>query len=348
MLLREEYDVIALAPADGKEKLLEEAGLRFVDLPSLQQYGNGPVRDFLLYQTLVKKYTELRPALVLHFTIKPNIYGSLAAKRSNIPSVVTITGLGMTWLNGVLLRKITQALYRYSLPASNVIVGQNAHDLESLQKIGVKAKQWQLIPGSGIDIDEFAPSEQASLSSAKNFLFLGRMLIDKGLEELFNAWHQIHHLLPDAHLHLVGELDRQHPRCIPEKVWQAGIDLPRVAYHGYQEDVRQYIGRSQVVILPSYYREGIPMSLLESMSMAKPIIATDVPGCRELAVPQKTGWRVSARSSAALAEAMLQAYRSTPEELTQLGNNSRKLVREGYSEAIVAQQYLEIIRELLG
>jgi glycosyltransferase involved in cell wall biosynthesis len=347
MLLQEGFDVIALAPADGKEKLLKEAGLRFVDLPSLQQYGNGPVRDFLLYQTLVKKYTELRPALVLHFTIKPNIYGSLAARKANVPSIATITGLGTTWLNGVLLRKVTQALYRYSLPAANAIVGQNAHDLESLQKIGVKAKEWQLIPGSGIDMDEFSPTDLAPSSSAKHFLFLGRMLIDKGLEELFNAWHQIHHLLPDAHLHLVGELDPKHPRCIPEGIWTAGIALPRVVYYGYQEQVRQYIGRSQVVILPSY-REGIPRSLLESMSMGKPIIATDVPGCRELTVPRKTGWRVPARSSAALAEAILQASRSKPEELTQLGNNGRKLVREGYSETIVAQQYLEIIQKLLG
>ncbi|MGH1433662.1 MAG: glycosyltransferase family 4 protein [Lewinella sp.] len=347
MLLQEGYNVIALAPADGKEKLLEKAGLRFIDLSSLQQYGNGPVSDVLLYKTLVRKYGDLRPDLILHFTIKPNIYGSVAAQKVGIPSIATITGLGTTWLNGVLLRKITQALYRFSLPASNVIVGQNAHDLESLQKIGVKAKEWQLIPGSGIDMDEFAPNDLVVSSPAKHFLFLGRMLIDKGLEELFNAWHQIHHLLPDAHLHLVGELDRQHPRCIPEKIWTAGIDLPRVAYHGYQENVRQYIGRSQVVILPSY-REGIPRSLLESMSMGKPIIATDVPGCRELAVPRKTGWRVPARSSAALAEAILQASRSKPEELSQLGNNGRKLVQEGYSETIVAQQYLEIIQDLLG
>lgn len=347
MLLHEGYDVVALAPADGKEKLLEEAGLRFVDLPSLQQYGNGPVSDILLYRTLVRMYEALRPDLILHFTIKPNIYGSVAAKKAGIPSIATITGLGTTWLNGLLLRKVTQALYRFSLPASNAIVGQNAHDLEALQKIGVKAKEWQLIPGSGIDMIEFAPNDLVAASSAKHFLFLGRMLIDKGLEELFNAWHQIHHLLPDAHLHLVGELDRQHPRCIPEKIWKTGIDLPRVVYHGYQEDVRQYIGRSQVVILPSY-REGIPRSLLESMSMGKSIIATDVPGCRELAVPRKTGWRVPARSSAALAEAILQASRSKPEELSQLGNNGRKLVREGYSEAIVAQQYLEIMKDLLG
>lgn len=347
MLLREGYDVIALAPADGKEQMLEEAGLRFVDLPSLRQYGNGPISDVVLYRTLVRKYQELQPDLILHFTIKPNIYGSVAARKVGIRSVATITGLGTTWLNGMLLRKITQVLYRYSLPATNAIVGQNAHDLESLQRIGVKANEWQLIPGSGIDMDEFSSTLPAVPAPARHFLFLGRMLIDKGLEELFNAWHQIHHLLPDVHLHLVGELDQQHPRCIPEKVWQAGTALPRVVYHDYQEDVRPYIDRSQIVILPSY-REGIPRSLLESMSMGKPIIATDVPGCRELAVPRKTGWRVPARSSAALAEAMLQAARSKPEELTQLGSNGRKLVRDGYSEAIVAQQYLEIIKELLG
>ena len=179
MLLKEGYEVIALAPADGKEQLLKDAGLRFVDLPSLQQYGNGPLRDIFLYRTLVSKYQELQPDLILHFTIKPNIYGSVAAKKAGIPSIATITGLGTTWLNGVLLRKITQMLYRYSLPASNVIVGQNAHDLESLQKIGVKAHEWQLIPGSGININEFAPTAPVVAASAKQFLLVGPHILDQ-------------------------------------------------------------------------------------------------------------------------------------------------------------------------
>ena len=344
-LLQHDYELIALAPADGKEYLLQDAGLTFHPLPTLKRFGNSPWGD-VLYRALLREYRRLKPGLVLHFTVKPNIYGSLAARQARVPSIATITGLGTTWLNGSLLRRITIRLYRTSLPAADVVVGQNAHDLEDLQKIGVRARRWQLIPGSGIDTTYFRPQLLPEYAAEeRHFLFLGRMLIDKGVEELFNAWRQIFHLLPDAHLHLVGELDPQHPRCVPQATWQRLLQLPRVHFHAYQEQVRDFIRRSHVVILPSY-REGIPRSLLEAMAMGKPVISTDVPGCRELVISGRNGWRIPARSSAALAEALLQANRASTLELEQLGEQGRQLVVNGYQETIIAEQYLELINEL--
>ena len=144
---------------------------------------------------------------------------------------------------------------------------------------------------------------------------------------------------------MVGELDTQHPRCVPHGDWQRLLQLPRVHFHAYQEQVRDFIGRSHVVVLPSY-REGIPRSLLEAMAMGKPVISTDVPGCRELVTSGRNGWRIPARSSAALAEAILQASRTRALELEQLGENGRKLVMEGYRKTIIAEQYLDLIEGL--
>ncbi|MEL6656572.1 MAG: glycosyltransferase family 4 protein [Bacteroidota bacterium] len=345
-LLQQDYEVIALAPADGKEHFLREAGIDFHPLPALKRLSSSPWEDFLLLRDLVREYRRLQPSVILHFTVKPNIYGSLAARWVKVPSIATITGLGTTWLNGPLLRRLTIRLYRASLPAAEVVVGQNAHDLEDLQKIGVRARRWQLIPGSGIDTTFFHPLPMPVYDNdERHFLFLGRMLIDKGVVELLHAWRQIHHLLPNAHLHLVGELDPAHPRCVPSDIWRQLVELPRVHFHAYQEQVRDFLSKSHVVILPSY-REGIPRSILEAMAMGKPVISTDVPGCRELVISGHNGWRIPARSSAALAEAILQANRVRLLELEQLGERGRKLVVEGYRKTIIAEQYLDLIEEL--
>lgn len=347
-LLDQDYQVVALAPADGQEESLKRVGIDFVALPELRRFANSPWLDYRLLRALVNAYRRIAPDVIFHFTVKPNIYGSLAAHKVGCPSIATITGLGTTWLNGALLRWATTKLYRYSLPKAEAVIGQNAHDLEELQRIGVVAKRWQLIPGSGVDLQHFTPQEMPEYADGeRHFLFLGRMLIDKGVLELFNAWRQIHHLLPDGHLHLVGEFNTSHPRTIPVKEWEVGLKLPRVTFHGYQEEVRNHLQSSHVVILPSY-REGMPRSLLEAMAMGKPIIATDVPGCRELTIPRRNGWRIPARSSAALAEAILQADRSSNVLLADLGRQGRQLVEGGYSETIVAQQYLELIEEILN
>lgn len=345
-LLAEGYTVVALAPADGREAALVAAGIAFIPLPELKPVSKSPFHEWRLYRQLKVHYRVIRPAAILHFTIKPNIFGSMAANAVGISSIATITGLGTTWLNGSLLKISTKLLYRYSLSLPNAVVGQNAYDLETLRYVGVKARQWQLIPGSGVDTETFTPSPVEDANGPVRFLFIGRMLIDKGLEELFSAWQQIHQLLPHAQLELLGEFDAGHPRCISKTVWKNGLSLPRVTSHGYHDDVRPFIQKASVIVLPSY-REGIPRSLLEALAMGRPVIATDVAGCRELAIPNKTGWRIPAHSSAALAEALLEAYRLDNTERKQFGLTGRKLVEEGYSETIVAGQYLGLIEEVL-
>lgn len=317
-----------------------------INLPFLKRYASIPLADYFLYRQLRKYYRLHQPDIVLHFTIKPNIFGSMAAKHEGVFSVATITGLGTTWLNGRVLKWMTQLLYRYSLPMANIVVGQNAHDIEALQKIGVVASKWQLIPGSGVDTDYFC-ADAVKKEGVFTFLFIGRMLIDKGLSELFSAWRQVEHMLPQAELHLLGDFDDSHPRCISKDIWQQGVKLPRLIYHPFKKDVRPFIRESDVVILPSY-REGIPRSLLEAMAMKRPIIATDAPGCRELAVPGKNGWRIHSRSSAELAEALLMAYRTSLTERENYGEAGRKMIMDGYSNKIVAAHYLEIIQELIS
>lgn len=345
-LLANGFEVYAFAPIDAAAEILEKKGVKVLDLPLLKRYVSIPLSDYFLYRYLCKYYQMYRPDMILHFTIKLNIFGSLAAGNTNSLSVATITGLGTSWLNGRLLKWVTQLLYRHSLPLANIVVGQNAQDIEALQKIGVKAKQWQLIPGSGVDMDHFCADSKPKENTFV-FLFIGRMLIDKGVEELFDAWQEVHGLLPHAELHLLGGFDEKHPRCISKERWQRDLQLPRLVYHSFKKDVRPYIRKADVVILPSY-REGVPRSLLEAMAMSRPVIATNVPGCRELAIPGKTGWRIEARSSGDLAKKLQIACKTASKELEMYGENGQRMITDRYSNKIVASHYLQIIHQLLA
>lgn len=344
-LIKADYRVVALAPADGFEHSLESAGITFYPLPELRPYGRFLPSELRLYYRLLSVYQALQPDVILHFTIKPNLFGSIVAKKLGLPSVVNITGLGTTWLTTSVQRRMTEALYRQCLPAASIVVVQNETDLQELQRIVARAKSWQLIPGSGIDLKHFEPQPKCT-SDTFRFLYLGRMLVDKGLRELFSAWSQVSSTLPAATLDLLGEYDEAHPRCLDKASWEAGLALERVHYHRYQADVRSFIQDADVVVLPSY-REGVPRSLLEALAMARPIIATNTPGCRELALPRQTGWRIPTHSVSSLADAMQAAYNTPQQTLEQFGMYGRKVVAATYDADLIAQQYLDLIRTLV-
>ena len=333
-------------PADGFEEDLESAGIEFQPLPELKPYGRFLPSELRLYRKLLKVYQALEPDVILHFTIKPNLLGSIAASKLGLASVANITGLGTTWITTSIQRRMIEVLYRQCLPAASAVVAQNEIDIKELQQIGVQAKSWHHVPGSGIDLNHFQPRSRTA-SSAFKFLYIGRMLIDKGLRELFQAWQQILNIIPDAELELLGEYDEEHPRCLDESAWNEGLSQERVRHRSYQDDVRPFIQNADVVILPSY-REGVPRSLLEALAMKRPIISTDTPGCRELAIPHQTGWQVPTHSSARLAEAMLDAYQAPSQIREQFGDQGRQLVANKYDAELIAKHYLDLIRSLLG
>ncbi|MEZ4986778.1 MAG: glycosyltransferase [Saprospiraceae bacterium] len=215
----------------------------------------------------------------------------------------------------------------------------------ALRQIGVKAQRWLLSSGSGIDTQLFIPVAKSSVvPRIFRFLFVGRILIDKGVTELFMAWQQIQELIPNAslkHRPLRPTASALHSKNLARR---AGL-TKRVHYGGHQEDEESFMGKCDIVVLPSY-REGFSRTLMEALAMATPIIATDEAGCKELAIPNLTGWRIPAHSSAALAEAMLEAYHAKPDVLSNMGTAGRQLIEDRYNEQVIGSQD-QLVRELI-
>lgn len=344
-LLVEGYHITALAPEDGYESDLRSAGIKFVALPALQPHQQSWRQDLALLAVLRRKYRALNPDLILHFTIKPNIYGSIVARWCGIQSVANVTGLGTTRLSGPWVWWRTAQMYRHAFRGVAAVVCQNASDQNNLQAIKARPIRWHLIPGSGVDTDLFRPQNLPEVPPFR-FLFVGRILVDKGIGELFDAWRRLHPVLPQAELHVVGSRPEDHPHMLDETQWQAGLALPRLHYHGRVEEVLSLLYQTQVLVLPSY-REGLSRALLEAMATARPIITTDVPGCRELVVDQKTGWLVPAQHVDALAQAMQQAFVTPIEQLQAMGKEASRLVEEQYSAARIGSHYLKLVNSLL-
>ncbi len=341
-LLCQGYKVTALAAPDAYAEELKAVGVGFHPLPGLSNYRSNPASVLRTYRQLKRAYRELRPAVILHFTIQANTVGSLAASHLGIPSAATITGLGSTWLRSAVSRWFVSLLYRHTLPKADLVITQNEDDRDSLTAAGVVAG-WRHIPGSGVDLQHFGPRTATSWPTEKRFLYLGRMLIDKGIEELFAAWELACQAGMTGKLTLVGERPSAHPRVVPESIWRKGLALPRITFYPTQRDIRPFLEASHFVVLPSY-REGLSRTLLEALATETPIITTSVPGCRQLV--QDTGWVLPARSVQPLADALLAATQITAPNWREMGKNGRTLVTREYSAAHVAAQYLEVVHQL--
>lgn len=345
-LLRQGYTLGALAPAGEGEELLRAHGIAFHPLRWLAPTGLNPFQDLRLANELRQWYTRLRPAAVLHFTAKPNIWGSWAARRAGIPGIANFTGLGAGMLHGKLAAGLQLRLYRWAVRDASAAVVQNEDDAQVLRAAGVAPQRWVQIPGSGIDTNHY-PATPLPAGEGKVFLYLGRMLRDKGLHELAQAW-QTSGLAAQGHqLHLAGPFDPTHPASVSVQRWQSWMALPGWRYLGELADVRPALAAAHVLVLPSY-REGMPRAALEALSMERPLVATDVPGCRALAQPGITGWRVAPRRVDELAQALVQAATLPLDELARLGRQGRRLVLAHYAQAHIQDAYLQLLDEILG
>ena len=346
-LMAEGYDIILLAPEDKyTPHLADFLNARYIPLRHLQAQRKNPLRDLLLLQELYRIYRQEQPDIVLHFTIKPNLYGSLAASWLGIPSISTVTGLGYTFVHDQFRYRLVRMLYRFSFRKNTQVVFQNPDDKDLFLELGLVDKnKYTLIPGSGVDTNHFIPQSKSENKDAFIYLFVGRLLYDKGIREFFAAAQLLQQ--PGRIFWVVGERLPDHPNGIPEVMVQSWIESGAIQYLGYQEDVRPFLAQADVLVLPSY-REGLPRSVLEAMAMAKPILTTNVPGSRETVERGKNGVLIPIKSVEALATAMKQIQKMDSEQLNQWGQYSRKLVVKKFSQKIVNDLYLELIKNEKG
>jgi glycosyltransferase involved in cell wall biosynthesis len=288
----------------------------------------------------LKLFRRLRPSAYLGFTVKPNIYGSLAARAVGAKVINNISGLGTAFIKQGFLTTLVAQLYRFSFRNSSTIFFQNADDMKLFVDKGlVRQEQVDLLPGSGVDLERFKPRQASRAPGPFRFLLVGRLLWDKGVGEYVEAARLVRKVHPETVFQMLGPIGSINRTAVPsdeiERWWAEGV----VDYLGSSDDVRMAMEQADCIVLPSY-REGLPRSLLEGSAMGKPLIATDVPGCRDVIADGETGYLCEARSARSLAVAMMKMLDTPAVERSSMGARGRLKVEKEYCETRVISKYL--------
>jgi glycosyltransferase involved in cell wall biosynthesis len=340
------YRVMAFAPADDHADELRRRGVEVHDMP-VARSGTNPIADGRLLLRYLATLRRLRPAAYCGFTIKPNVYGAIASRIAGVPCINNVTGLGTMFLSRGSTWRLTAALYRFAFRRSHRVFFHNAEDLGIFldQKI-VRPGQGRVIPGSGVDLDYFSPSEKAPADQPPTFLFIGRAIRDKGFGEYVEAARTLRRRMPEARFQLLGGPDPGNPTSVTAAEFQSWVDEGLIEHLGEEPDVRPAIRNATAVVLPSY-REGMSRALLEGAAMGKPLVGTDVAGCRELIEEGVTGALCRPRDAGSLADAMERVGRLPPGKIADLGRAARKKVERQFGEQVVIDAYFEALSEVV-
>lgn len=346
-LRRKGYTVIGGgAGGDGFEPKIESLGVPFVGLPVNKRAVN-PVSDLILIWSLYRWYRRERPEVVHHFTIKPVIYGSIAARLAGVPRIVnTVTGLGYVFTGDKItwLRRLVEAQYRVALKCAHFTFFQNEDDRSLfVQRRLIRREHTGLVPGSGVNTSAFQPcAAQFEDVRAKPFTFLmvARLLRDKGVYEYVEAARQVRAEFPNSRFQLLGARDERNPTAVTQEEVETWIAEKTIEWLGEVADVRPMLSEADVVALPSY-REGTPRSLLEAAAMGKPLITTDVVGCRNVVEDGVNGILVPVKDADALARAMRRMIHDDSMRRRMGAAGREKIVRE-FDEAIVIARVVDI------
>lgn len=347
-LLDSGYRLSVLAPVDEYIRYTEcFPEVDHINLHHLDRDSTNPISDLRLLAELWEVYRKLRPDLILHYTVKPNIYGGLAARLVGIPSVAVVTGLGYPFIHGGLARSMTRLLYRLSNRFHRKVIFENRDDLQLF--IGerlVQISKGISIKGCGVDTDHFRPEESSRVNGRITFTFIGRLLYDKGIREFVEAAHLVRKTHANVHFWLIGQIDEDNPSSISKSDLVDWVKDPAIEYLGSKEDVRPYIAKSDCVVLPSY-REAIARSLTEAMAMGKPVIGTDTAGVREAIDDHQNGYLVGVRDVDSLAGAMEEFIALSREERQAMGMRGRRKVLEEFDDRRIAEQIVEMIQGMI-
>ena len=335
--------VIAAGFADRSQRALEEKGVVFHPLDIASKSVN-PGSDLNLLSNLRSLYARTKADIALHFTIKPVIYGSLAARSRQIPAINTITGLGTAFIRRNWITTVVENLYRFALSGNSVMVFQNSDDLSEFQDRRLfRRNPYYTIPGSGVDLDSF-PQKALPARERTRFLLVARLLKDKGVMEFIDAASGIKKQYPNAQFALAGPADVANRTAIPMPAVQGWEKEGIIEYLGELPDIRPAITAADCIVLPSY-REGLSRVLLEASAIGRPMITTDVPGCRDVVEDGVNGFLCRPRDAQDLANQMGKFLNADHECRFEMANNARKKAENEFDVRLVVQKYLALIDE---
>ena len=337
-LLKDRHEITISSPYDPRLEPFREKGCQLRDIP-LSRHGTNPFRELRLITAYKKLMKDVRPDAVLSFTVKPNIYGAMACRRYGIPILPNITGLGGALENGGLIRAITVFLYRIAFRKTHAVFFQNTENLHFFKEQGILRGRHILLPGSGVNLTRFTPLPYPPQDPLR-FLFVGRITAAKGIREYIRAAQALRQTHANLEFHVCGACEDGY-RPLLEQAVRDGV----IRYHGEVSDVRPLLRDVHCVVLPSYH-EGMANALLEAAASARPVIASDIPGCRETFDDGLTGFACQSRSAASLTEAMERFIALPHEAKAAMGMAGRRKVESAFDRRLVIDAYRAELRAL--
>ena len=335
--LLKENNVVALTPFDDKVCNLNELGVRLIETP-MDRRGMNPIKDLSLIRTYFRLIKQEHPDLVITYTIKPNIYGSAISRLKKIPYAVNITGLGTAFQGQGFLRKMVTVMYKFALKKAKVVFFENAGNMQLFidEKI-IREEQAKLLNGAGVNLERYSVLPYPDDTEETRFLFMGRVMAEKGVDELFEAMRMLRKDGVNCSLYMLGSFDENYS----EKIKVAEAD-GWLRYHGYQSDVRPFIERCHCFVLPSWH-EGMANTNLECAASGRPVITSNIHGCLEAVEDGVSGYLAEAKNSENLYKAMKRITELSVEERCTMGLAGRKRMEEVFDKKIVVRETNEAL-----
>ena len=345
-VLADGHRVTVVAPPDEYVEKIRALGCDVIPV-RMDRNGTAPLAEARLLFAIFNVIRRARPDVVFSYTIKNNIYGGITCRGLGIPFVPNVTGLGPMFNATGLLNRMVRTLYRVALGKAEAVFFQNSSDLEVFTGSRLVSKdRVRLLPGSGVDLNRFAASPMPESGEGIRFLMVARLLWDKGVGVYAEAARKVRETFPLARFQLLGPLDPDSKSSISEAQLNEWIREGVVDYLGSTQDVVPFLQAAHCMVLPSFYREGTPRSLLEAGAVGRPIITTDMPGCRDVVVEHESGFLVAPRDADQLARACEALLSLDPEAQAAMGAASRRHIVRSYDEKIVIDAYLEVLDDL--
>jgi glycosyltransferase involved in cell wall biosynthesis len=346
-LQKESFKIIILAPKDKYSELFQDYDFEYYEI-AMNNKGTNPIEDLKLTISYYKILKEIKPDLMLNYTIKPNVYGTIAAKLLKIPTINNIAGLGTLFVNENFITKIAKYLYKYSQDKASKVFFQNNEDFELFTSLGlVDIKKSDVLPGSGVNTEKFKPIKKTKNLDKIVLLLISRMLWDKGVGEYVEAARILTKKYPNVEFQLLGFLDVANNSAISKEQMDTWTKEGIINYLGTSDNVQNEISNADCMVLPSFYREGTPRTLLESASMAKPIVTTDNIGCKDVINDGETGYLCKIKDSTDLASKLELIINMSEEERKTMGQKGREKIKKEFDEEIVINKYLDAIKEIV-
>jgi glycosyltransferase involved in cell wall biosynthesis len=345
--IADQYEVTVLTEVDGSFRNGDlEQVVRFIDVGKSVM---NPITAIQYQKRLSRALEEINPDVVLTFTIRPAIYGNMVTRKLKLPTISTITGTGPLFESNSLSYRIARMLYKFVLKRTKFVFFPNFDDLEAFINVGyITREQAKRVPGSGINYEKFSPQPSTRTDTNFAFLYISRLLKDKGVMEYVEAASIVKAQFPSAEFHIVGPLwgGNKKSLTVTADELNGWIEKKWIVYHDKQNDVRPFIANSDCVVMPSY-REGMNNVLLEAASMAKPLITTNVTGCRDIVDDGVNGLLCRVKDGKDLAEKMVQMINLPQARRESMGQKGReKMIRE-FDKKLVIKIYLQAIAEVI-